>query len=178
MSGLSKYNIGIINLKNQEYQYEFRIDPSFFSQFEESEIKKGSLNCLIVLRKTESFIETIFHIQGNVELECDRSLEKFDHSIDLNRRMVFKYGDEDKEIDDEVELISRNRQSIDMSQFIYEFISMGIPMKKLHPKYNNENQDNDEQLFYSSIVDGSEPENNEEEIDPRWETLKKLKKIK
>jgi uncharacterized metal-binding protein YceD (DUF177 family) len=178
MSGLSKYNIDIINLKNQEYQYEFRIDPSFFSQFEESEIKKGSLSCFIVLRKTESFIETIFHIQGKVELECDRSLEKFDHSIDLNRRMVFKYGDEDKEIDDEVELISRNRQGIEMSQFIYEFISMGIPMKKLHPKYNNEHQDNDEQLFYSSIVDGSQPENHEEEIDPRWETLKKLKKIK
>jgi uncharacterized metal-binding protein YceD (DUF177 family) len=175
MSGLSKYCIDIINLKNQEYQYEFKIDPSFFGQFEESEIKKGSLNCFIALYKTESFIETNFHIQGQVELECDRSLEKFDHAINSKRRLVFKFGEEDREIDDEVELISRNRQKIDMSQYIYEFISMDIPMKKLHPKYNNESQDEDQQLFYSSIDDGSQAKNNEEEIDPRWEILKKLK---
>jgi len=66
-------------------------------------------------------------------------------------------------------------EAIDMSQYIYEFISMGIPMKKLHPKYNNENQNNDEQLFYSSTVDDSQTVKNKEEIDPRWEALKKLK---
>ena len=175
MSGLSKYCIDIINLKNQEYQYEFEIDSSFFNQFEESEIKKGSLNCFIILHKTESFIETNFKIQGQVELECDRSLEKFDHLIKLKRKMVFKFGDEDKEINDEVELISRNRQNIDMSQYIYEFISMGVPMKKLHPKYDTENDISDGQLFYSSNSDNSQSADSEEEIDPRWETLKKLK---
>jgi len=175
MSGLSKYCIDIINLKNQEYQYEFTIDLSFFNQFEECEFENCSLDCFIVLRKTEGFIETNFHIQGQIELECDRSLDKFNHSIDLNKKMVFKFSNEDKEIDIEVELISRNRQNIDMSQYIYEFISMGIPMKKLHPKYNNENQNNDEQLFYSSTVDDSQTVKNKEEIDPRWEALKKLK---
>ena len=176
MSGLSKYCIDIINLKNQEYQYEFKIDTSFFSQFEESELKKGSLNCIVILRKTESFIETNFDIQGLVELECDRSLEKFDHPVNIKRKMVFKFGEEDKEIDDEVELISRNRQHIDMSQYLYEFISMGIPMKKLHPKYDGENEGNDEELFYSSNSGHSRIENSEEEVDPRWEALKRLKK--
>jgi uncharacterized metal-binding protein YceD (DUF177 family) len=175
MSGLSKYCIEIINLKNQDYEYEFKVDPAFFSQFEESEIENGSLICFITLHKAESFIETNFRIQGKVELICDRSLEKFEHPIRENRKMVFKFGDEDKEIDDEVEMISRNRQRIDMSQYLYEFISMGIPMKKLHPKYSNEYIDDNEQLFYSSAEENSQVENNEEEIDPRWEALKKLR---
>jgi len=175
MSGLSKYCIDIINLKNQEYQYEFRIDPSFFTHFEGSEIEKGSLDCLIVLRKAEGFIETNFRIQGKIELECDRSLDKFYHTIDLDKRMVYKFGEEDREIDDEIELISQNRQSLDMSQYIFEFISMGIPMKKLHPRYNNEDQDNEEDLYYTSTNDNTQKDDNKGETDLRWEALKKLK---
>jgi uncharacterized metal-binding protein YceD (DUF177 family) len=175
MSGLSKYCIDIINLKNQEYQYEFRIGPSFFIHFEGSEIEKSSLDCLIVLRKAEGFIEAKFHIHGKIELECDRSLEKFHHSLHLDKRIVYKFGEEDREIDDEVELISQNRSSLDMSKYIYEFISMGIPMKKLHPRYKNEDQDYEEDLYYTSTDDNAQQEDDKGEIDPRWEALKKLK---
>ena len=87
--------------------------------------------------------------------------------------MIFKFGEEDREIDDEVEMISKDRQSIDMSQFFFEFISMAIPMKKLHPRYMNEEQ-YDEGLYFSSDKE-SDFENKKEEIDPRWEALKKLR---
>jgi uncharacterized metal-binding protein YceD (DUF177 family) len=171
MSGLSKYCIDIVGLKNQEYQFEYKIEPSFFQQFDESGIKKCSFDCLVVLRKTDGFIEANFNIRGYVELECDRSLDKFDHSIDINKRMIFKFGDEDREIDDEVEMISQDRQSLDMSHFFFEFISMAIPMKKLHPRYQNEEQ-KDEELYFSSE---EEDLDNREDIDPRWEALKKLR---
>jgi len=174
MSGLLKYCIDIVSLKDQEYQYNYSIGPSFFQHFKESEIENCSLECFIVLRKTEGFIEAKFRIEGMVELECDRSLEKFEYPIDLERKMIFKYGEEDMEIDDEIEMISYGRQSIDMSQFIFEFISIEIPMKKLHPKYANEEQMDDEQLFFSSDK-ASEKETDSKEIDPRWEALKKLK---
>ena len=173
MSGLSKYCIDIANLKNQEYHFEYKIGPSFFQHFEESEIEKCSFDCFIVLRKTDGFIEANFKIQGHVELECDRSLDKFDHIIELNKRMIFKFGEEDREIDDEVEMISNDRQAIDMSQFFFEFISMAIPMKRLHPRYMNE-EHNDDGLYFSSEKE-SDPENQKEEIDPRWEALKKLR---
>ena len=175
MSGLSEYRIDIVNLKNKQYQYQFSIDPSFFLNFEEGEIKKGSLDCLIVLRKTEGFIEASFNIQGTVELVCDRSLDKFDHDVKLDKLMIFKFGDEDREIDDEVELISHKRQRIDMSQYIYEFIMMNIPMKKLHPRYNTDVETAEEELIYSSSGKNPPSEGEQETIDPRWEALKKLK---
>lgn len=173
MSGLSKYCIDIVNLKNQEYHFEYKIDPSFFQHFEESEIEKCSFDCFIVLRKTDGFIEVNFQIDGTVELECDRSLDKFDHSVNLNRRMIFKFGEEDREIDDEVEMITKDRQSIDLSQFLFEFISMAIPMKKLHPRYKNEEED-DDGLYFASEKE-TDLEGEKEEIDPRWEALKKLR---
>ena len=174
MSGLSKYWIEIIHLKNQEYRYEFRIDDTFFAHFEESEIKKGSLECVIILRKTEGFIETTFQINGSVELECDRSLDKFDYPVHITRSLIFKFGEEDMEIDDEVEMISRNRQRIGMAQYIYEFITMNIPMRRLHPRYTDEAKDQEEKLYYSS-ADQSESPDLGGDIDPRWEALKKLR---
>ena len=173
MSGLSKYCIDIVSLKNQEYHFEYKVEPSFFQHFEESEIEKCSFDCLIVLRKTDGFIEANFKIQGFIELECDRSLDKFDHSIALEKRMIFKFGEEDQEIDDEVEMISKDRQSIDLSHFFFEFISMAIPMKRLHPRYINEEQA-DEELYFSSEEE-LDLNNQKEEIDPRWEALKKLR---
>jgi uncharacterized metal-binding protein YceD (DUF177 family) len=86
--------------------------------------------------------------------------------------MIFKFGEEDREIDDEVEMISYDRQSIDLSHFFFEFISMEVPMKKLHPRYQNEEQ-NDEEFYFSS--ENEDRDNRKEEIDPRWEALKKLR---
>ena len=45
-------------------------------------------------------------------------------------------------------------------------------MKKLHPRYQNEEQTDEELYFSSEDVDLN---NREEEIDPRWEALKKLR---
>ena len=85
------------------------------------------------------------------------------------------YGEEDMEIDDEIEMISRNRQGINVGQYIYEFIGTAIPMKKLHPRYNKGEENNEEQLIYSSANDRSAAEDDRGGIDPRWEALKKLK---
>jgi uncharacterized protein len=62
-----------------------------------------------------------------------------------------KYGEEDREIDDEIEMISRNRQGINVGQYIYEFIATSIPMKKLHPRYSEEEaKEVGDKLIYTS----------------------------
>jgi len=173
MSDLSKYGIDIIGLNNQEYKYQYPIDHLFFRNFENNEIEKSSLNCKIVLNKTDNYIDASFQIDGFVELICDRSLDKFDYDLNLNNRILFKYGEEDREIDDEVEMISRTRQTINMAQYIYEFVITGIPMKKLHPRYTE--NDTEEEIVYSSGSTPEESEKKDQEMDPRWEALKKLR---
>ena len=62
---------------------------------------------------------------------------------------------------------------------MFEFIGLEIPMKKLHPRYSEEDdeeKDDDVLLIYSSEEkDQTEDQENEEMIDPRWASLKKLK---
>ena len=83
---------------------------------------------------------------------------------------MLKYGDKWEEISDEVIMMPRDEQAINVVQYIYEFIGVAIPMRKLHPRFkDDENEDDD--LFYSSDNDDT----NDDSIDPRWGKLKDLK---
>lgn len=174
MNDLSKYWIEIIGLSNKVHLSEYSIVGEFFKNFDGSEISKGSLKCFLQLTKNDNFIEMQFKISGKVGLICDRSLDPFDYPLTITKTILFKYGDEDREINDEIEMISRHRQGINVGQYIYEFIATAIPMKKLHPKFAAEESVNPEdELIYSS--DSNMDSDHSEMDDPRWEALKKLR---
>lgn len=164
------YNIDIFKLSNKVHQYSFVFDDSFFSLFEESFISKGDGKIELALLKSDSFIELKFEITGKVELVCDRSLEPFWHELLLTNKLLLKFGDDWEEISDEILMMPRNEQIINVSQYVYEFIGVAIPMKKLHPKFNNEDE-TDDFVYYSEDSD----EENNEPVDPRWKKLKDLK---
>ena len=69
---------------------------------------------------------------------CDRSLEPFDYPMQARNKIVFKYGDTDEEITDEIMIIHRDTATLELGQYIYEFIALAIPLKKLHPKFQDE----------------------------------------
>ena len=70
------------------------------------------------------------------------------------------------EINDEIVFIKQNTDVINVSKFIYEFFLLSIPLKRIHPSVVNEN--NIDNFVFSTK---KKKENN---IDPRFEKLKKL----
>jgi uncharacterized protein len=177
VSNLSEFGITIRSLENKEYVFDFPVNDSFWGNFENAEISHGDISCKAVLNKTSSFIRVSMLISGTVDLVCDRSLDPFLYPIDIKGEVIFKFGEEDAEIDDEIFIISRNRQEINLAQSIYDLVSTAIPMKKLHPRFNDDPEEPDE-LVYSTENDIASHEEETETIDPRWEALKKLKKKK
>lgn len=173
MRVLDRFNIDIYKLSNAIHQYDFEFGDTLFGEFEDGFVDKGKGKVNVSLEKNESFIKLTMIIDGNIELQCDRSLDLFDFPINIEKSIIFKYGEEEQELDDEIIIINRNRQSLNLAEFIYEFIGLEVPMKKLHPRFEDET-DNDE-LIYSSENDNKEVENKTTDIDPRWEILKKLK---
>jgi len=165
-----EYNIDIFKLSNSSHRYEFVFDDSFFSLFEGSLVSEGSGKIDLVLLKSDSYIELKFEIAGRIELICDRSLAPFGFDIAIKNKLLIKFGDNWEELSDEILMMPRNEQTINVAQYVYEFIGVAIPMKKLHPKFNNE--DDEDEFIYSS-----EDSNENEQIvtDPRWKKLKDLK---
>ena len=75
-----------------------------------------------------------------IELECDKSLELFDYPLEIRRDVIFKYGDDLMELDEMTIQIPRNIDQLDVGQMIFEFIALGIPMRKVHPKYADDEE--------------------------------------
>jgi uncharacterized metal-binding protein YceD (DUF177 family) len=172
-----EFSINIVGLSNNKsHQFNFELGDEFFRHYGSELVPGGQFTAAVVLNKHETFIEADFNIRGKANLVCDRTLEAFDYPIKIDKKIVFKYGHEEGEVSDEIVIIGYDRTTLELGQYMYEFIGLEIPIKKLHPKLQEDENDDDApegKLIYSSAT--AEDNNEEEQTDPRWEKLKKLK---
>ena len=170
------YKVNIVGLTNTVHHFEFEVGNEFFKQYGTALIAEGTLKADVTLDKRDTFINASFLIKGSVRLICDRSLDPFDYPLETEKKLVFKYGDSDEELSDEIIMIQRDSDSLELGQYIFEFIALEVPMKKLHPRFQDEEEDD---ISAGKIIYTSKSTDNDridgEEIDPRWEILKKLK---
>ena len=172
------FRVNIVGLANKIHHFNYELGDEFFKRYGTDLISKGSFVVNVAINKHETFLEVDFDIKGTAQLICDRSLEPFDYPIKTHKMVVFKFGDEDREITEEIMLIHRDTVSLELGQFIYEFISLAVPMKKLHPRFTEDEEDEESEtgkIVYSSLSNEENDRGDDDDIDPRWEKLKKLK---
>ncbi len=170
---LSKFDIHIHGLEEKRHTFEFEGGDTFFEAFEQDLIGKGNFKAIVNLNKNSSLVQLDFEIKGSVELTCDRCLEEFDEPIHIFEKYIYKYGDRHEEITDELEMIPHGTATVNIAQHIYDFIGISLPMKRLHPRFRDEDFDEDGLLLYST--DKETEEEKAQEIDPRWAALNKLR---
>lgn len=147
MKDLRTFEIDIIALKLGSHSFTFKLDNKFFAYFKEhlnGFIEKGDCNAEVILEKNEQLIRANFIINGTVELVCDRSLDEFDYEIDVDETILYKYSEEERELTEEIILITRRTPSINVGEFLHEFLMLDIPMKKLHPRFWEEDEYSDD----------------------------------
>jgi uncharacterized protein len=174
---LKEFNIDWVGLAEKSYDYQYVADNSFFALFEHSLVQEGKCNINVVLTKSTTMIICEFDIKGTIVLTCDRSLDTFDYPIETQEQIIFKFSEQAQELSDEIVLIPKDLPTINLAQYIYEFIGLCVPMKKLHPRFLTDQEDEDnlenDVLVYSSASEEDEQED-ESEVNPIWEDLKKL----
>lgn len=177
MSILAEYIIPFSGMKVGQFKFDYKIEKEFFDAFEYSEIKDGSLEVVVLINKSETMMVMNFEIKGEIVLECDICLGNLNKEIAREYRQIFKFSDdEDLKLDDEITLVRSSEFEINLAPFIVEFINLSKPNKSRH-----ENGECDEDLVsvldqYLLVEENEVIESIEdEEIDPRWNALKKLK---
>lgn len=183
MKELSKYNIDIYGLEDKQYDYDMESGDAFFEELDQDLIEHGHFKTHVTLTKSATMIQLRFQTEGSVTLICDRSLEPFEEPIRSNERIILKFGDHNEELTEEIEIINRNTNRINVARYLFDFIALSLPIKKVHPDLRTEDdeldllEDDEEEgiLVYSSDSAADEESAEEEKIDPRWEALKKLK---
>ncbi|MEQ9305873.1 MAG: DUF177 domain-containing protein [Marinoscillum sp.] len=172
MKALREFQIDIFNLSHKLHEFEFKIDDRLFSLYEHSLIEKGKGTCKLQIDRSETMMTLHFTIEVKIELTCDRSLDQFDYPVETDENLIIKFGEDNYALSEEVVVIKQDTSSINVAEYIYEFIMLAVPMKKLHPRYEDTEEEQPE-LIYTSQEE--EPEEKSDEIDPRWEALKNLK---
>ncbi len=171
------YTVNIVGLTNKEHHFAFEMGQEFFKHYGSELVSEGNLTAEVVLDKRETFIEATFLITGVVKMVCDRSLDPFEEPIKRRRKLVFKFGDTNEELSDEIIVIHRETEKLELGQYMYEFIALEVPIKKLHPRFRDEESEEEGQegkIVYSSAEkDKNQP--GDDNVDPRWDNLRKLK---
>lgn len=170
MSGF--YNIPLSGLKEGSHYYDFDVDRNFFADYEGTEIKECDLKIRTVLVKRSAHMELTLILKGRVKIVCDRCLEDFWQEVESQNVLLVKYGDQWEEVDDEVVMIPYGESSLELRQFIFEFTHLALPMQRVHP--DNENGESTcDPLMMEKLKDHLADK--EENTDPRWKELGKLK---
>ncbi|MBF9254801.1 DUF177 domain-containing protein [Pontibacter sp. 172403-2] len=181
MKKIRDYEIGIAKLSNKTHTFVFELDDAFFELFGRELILGGKLTANVTLDKTETLLTFYVDIKGHVRLTCDRSLEEFDQPVGVHEVFRIKFGPDNAELDDDLWQITTGTQSVNMAQHLYDYIGLSLPMKKLHPRFAAEMDEDDDSdiLIYSSRQQGNETEDgddsdDEDDTDPRWNALRNL----
>lgn len=159
------YAIPFKGLGVGQHSFKFEIDAAFFEKFDFQDIKSGSAIILLDLTKESTLMDLHFNIKGTFEVTCDRCLGNYMQPIDGEFRLIIKFGDDYEEESDEVVIIPKTENRIDLSQYIYEYVNLLLPLKRTHPNI----EDCDPEMI-EKINTHATPE-----VDPRWETLKNIK---
>ncbi len=136
------------------------------------EFKGGSLH--IDFYRTMHFVRTQLSLDAVVELVCDRSLDTFDYTLHQDYEVLFKAEQIEESADENgaVRNYDHASKQIDLEQDVIDTILLNLPIKKLHPRFLDE-QGNPKEVLNEQF--GDIPEEDEEKIDPRWQKLKELK---
>lgn len=166
----SIYNIPIVALKNKEHHFEYKIDGEFFKYFDNKTINDCDIEVKVSLEKRDSVFVLLFYIDGKIKLACDRCLDIYSQEIFGDYKLIIQLDGEinqDNDNDDDIILIARNSDYLDVSKPIYDYILLSIPIQRTHSNKGDCNRDILEHFTNSK--------QEIKDIDPRWDALKKIK---
>ena len=175
MKQLNEFLIPFIGLKAGKHQFDYQIDNTFFKNFDYDEYNAVSVKVDIVLEKKSTMLELDFKHKGTVNVPCDVSGEEFDLPIKGKLKLLVKFGDAFNDENEELLILPHGEFQVNVAQYIYESIILSVPLRRVHPGVKDGSlTDVIEKLESLSPKENKKEEQQNNDIDPRWENLKKL----
>jgi uncharacterized metal-binding protein YceD (DUF177 family) len=179
MNQKREFEIAFVGLKPGIHEYQFEITDKFFESFQQQDFHNCQAIVKLTLDKRSGFLLLKFDIGGQIEVVCDRCSNDLPMQLWDEFHMTVKMVDDPEmmnkqEEDPDVYFISRTESHIHISEWIYEFINLSIPMQKT---CNYENMDGPPcnkaalEILQKMKTDNGEIEN------PIWKDLQKFKDL-
>ena len=175
MKPLKDFTIPFVGLKIGKHHFEYKVEKAFFEHFEYEDFKDVNITVNVELEKTTTLLELHFKISGWVNVNCDLTNEPYNQDIEDEFDLVVKFGDEYNDEYIDILIVPHGTYEINIQQYIYELVILAVPAKRIHPGVKDGTLDSDMLKKLEELSPKlKENKENKEDIDPRWNTLKKL----
>ena len=182
MSHRREFEIAFVGLKPGLHEFNYEITDRFFDAYQQQDFKNCKARVKIWLDKKTGFMQLKFEIGGTIEVTCDRCNSNLPLDLWDEFNMMVKMVQEpdvmnNQEDDPDVYYISHGESHIDVSNWIYEFINLSIPMyktcsfEKMDGPYCNKSA-----LDMLKKLEAEERKNEKKE-NPIWKGLEKFKDL-
>lgn len=159
--------ISISNLSEGVHEYHFTAEPALLG-LADNFANEFAVHVTLDKSGRELLLKARASVPG--KFVCDRCVDPFDRQIEAAYQIVYVYDDRDrgKYSDDEVQVIHSGTTAIDLDDDLRQYLLLAVPLKLLC-------QDSCRGLcpHCGTNWNRSRCSCQSEEIDPRWQVLKK-----
>ena len=134
--------IPLNGLKQGRTRFSWKAGAEFFRNFDNKDIKDAEILVDVEVEKSGTYLGIDAEVSGNLTVACDRC--GADVSLPVRSRISqsIKFGTEpvsgeeivvSEEDERETVYLPEDGGELDMSQTVYDFACLALPMKKVHP---------------------------------------------
>jgi len=132
-----EFEIAWQGLKPGLHEFVYDLDDAFMkAHHADEESRNWKAAVAVKLDKKTNFFLLQFDVSGSVEVPCDRCAEYFKLDLWDEFKLVIKLIGEDAtdtDEEDDVVFIPRSETVIDISNWLYEFVMLSLPLQHIHP---------------------------------------------
>ncbi len=172
-----EFKLRISGVELGKHSFSIDCDNRFFELAEIPDLQEGLVKLQIEMEVFEKMITLDFHFDGFVMLPCDRCLEPVRIDLDFDEHLVVKLVPllEETQEEEDMWIVNENEYELDVFHYVYEAITLALPIRIIHPDDENGNSTCNPEIL-KKLEELTNPVPKEDEIDPRWEALKNIKK--
>jgi uncharacterized metal-binding protein YceD (DUF177 family) len=176
MNQLKDFLIPFVGLKLGKHSFEYQINNTFFENFDYNEYDNSEIKVNLVFDKKSTHLELNFKHKGFVNVPCDATGEMFDLAIKGKIRLIVQFGEEFNNDNEELLILPHGEFQINISQYIYEMIVLSVPQRRVHPGIKDGTLKSKalDKLKELQLKEVKKENKQQDDIDPRWDKLKKL----
>jgi uncharacterized metal-binding protein YceD (DUF177 family) len=136
MSSKREYEIAFVGLKQGEHELNYVLEDKFFIEKGAEDIQNMHANVKLTLDKNKSFMLLKFTTGGNAQVNCDRCGNELQVNLWDEFNMVVKLVDNPEEMnmqeeDADIFYIARSESHLEVSDWLYEFVLLSIPVQNV-----------------------------------------------
>ena len=131
-----EFEIAFVGLKPGLHEFQYEVNDKFFADYKEADFTNCLANIRLSLEKNTSFMMLKFEVGGKVDVICDRCGNTLAMDLWDEFNMIVKMVENPDEMnateeDPDIYYISRTESHLHIANWLYEFISLSIPMQRM-----------------------------------------------